>query len=150
MLFAEMVCYYKNEGKSIYQRLQELYKQHGYYVELSEATTFPGLDGMKIMADKMDKLGKAEIKTICGIDVEFKDDLNTSTRTFADGRKEKIDLPKSNVYYYSLTSGDWVCARPSGTEPKLKVYVSACGRSKEEALEKATALIKDIKARVIE
>lgn len=148
MLFAEMVCYYKNVGVSIYQRLQELYAKHGYFVELSEAATFAGLDGMKIMADKMDELGKTEIKEINGEKVVFTDNLNTGVRTYADGRKEKIDLPKSNVYYYSLGS-DWVCARPSGTEPKLKVYVSACGESEEIARNKATALIKEIKGRVI-
>ena len=149
MLFAEMVCYYKNIGVSIYQRLMQLFERHGYYVELSEAATFAGLDGMKVMAEKMEKLGKTEIKEFCGAKVEFTDDLNKGQRTYADGRKEKLDLPKSNVYYYSL-GNDWLCARPSGTEPKLKVYVSACANSAEEARAKAEALIKEMKRKVIE
>lgn len=148
-LFAEMVCYYKNIGVSLYNRLQELYSRHGYYVEKSSATTFKGLDGMRIMAEKMDALGKMKITSFGNADVEYVMNLNTGLKTFSDGRQEKVDLPKSNVYYYALTTGDWVCARPSGTEPKLKVYVSALGKTMNEAEEKATILIKALQEKFL-
>ena len=147
-LFAEMVCYYKDIGVSLYNRLQELYKAHGYYVEKSKATTFPGLDGMRIMAEKMDNLGKTKIDKFQDFEVDYTMNLNNSTKSYSDGRVEKVDFPKSNVYYYALKSGDWVCARPSGTEPKLKVYVSCMGKDLAEAENKATILIKALQEKL--
>ena len=147
-LFAEMVCYYKDIGVSLYNRLQELYKAHGYYVEKSKATTFPGLDGMRIMAEKMDNLGKTKIDKFQDFEVDYTMNLNNSTKSYSDGRVEKVDLPKSNVYYYALKSGDWVCARPSGTEPKLKVYVSCMGKDLAEAENKATILIQALQEKL--
>lgn len=147
-LFAEMVCYYKDIGVSLYNRLQELYKAHGYYVEKSKATTFPGLDGMRIMAEKMDNLGKTKIDKFQDFEVDYTMNLNNSTKSYSDGKVEKVDLPKSNVYYYALKSGDWVCARPSGTEPKLKVYVSCMGKDLAEAENKATILIKALQEKL--
>lgn len=148
-LFAEMVCYYKDIGVSLYNRLQELYRQHGYYVEKSSATTFKGLDGMRIMAEKMNALGKMQITHFGEFEVDYVMNLNTGLKTYSDGRQEKVDLPKSNVYYYSLKSGDWVCARPSGTEPKLKVYVSALGQTPEIAEQKASVLIKALQDKML-
>lgn len=147
-LFAEMVCYYKDIGVSLFNRLQELYKAHGYYVEMSKATTFPGLDGMRIMAEKMDNLGKTKIEKFQDFEVDYTMNLNNSTKTYSDGRVEMVDLPKSNVYYYALKSGDWVCARPSGTEPKLKVYVSCMGKDLAEAEHKANILIKALQEKL--
>lgn len=147
-LFAEMVCYYKNNGVSLYNRLQDLFKIHGYYVEKSSSTSFPGLDGMRIMKEKMDNLGKMNITNFGDYEVRYTMNLNTGIKTYSDGKTEKVNLPKSNVYYYELTSGDWVCARPSGTEPKLKVYVSACGKSHEEASLKADTLIKELQSKM--
>jgi len=141
MLFAEMVCYHKDKGVSIYERLQQLFAKHGYYVEKSQSTVFPGLDGMKDMADKMAALEAATIPELAGVKVLFTDNYNARIRRYADGREEPITLPKSQVMYYALETGDWVCARPSGTEPKLKVYVSAKGESREAAEDKATVLI---------
>ena len=104
---------------------------------------------MRIMAEKMDALGKMKITSFGNADVEYVMNLNTGLKTFSDGRQEKVDLPKSNVYYYALTTGDWVCARPSGTEPKLKVYVSALGKTMNEAEEKATILIKALQEKFL-
>lgn len=149
MLFAEMVCYYKDAGVSIYQRLQQLFAKHGYFTEQSESTMFPGLDGMAVMAAKMDALEQLPIKELAGYDVAYVDNYNARVRTYADGRQQAITLPRSKVMYYALTSGDWVCARPSGTEPKLKVYVSACGATKEESAAKAKVLIAALKEKFL-
>ena len=149
MLFAEMVCYYKDKGVSIYQRLMALFAQHGYYTEKSESTMFPGLDGMAVMAEKMDALEAMRIESLAGYDVAYTDNYNARVRTYADGTQKPITLPRSKVMYYALTSGDWVCARPSGTEPKLKVYVSAKGDSKEAADSKAAVLIAALKEKFL-
>lgn len=141
MLFAEMVCYYKSLNVSLYNRLIELFESFGYFVEKNIALVFKGLDGMKIMADKMDMLAQTEISELDGIKVEYLSNYNDSITTYSDGKQEKILLPKSNVLYYMLDSGDWVCARPSGTEPKLKLYVSASGVNAAEAEQKADKLI---------
>lgn len=141
MLFAEMVCYYKDIGMSVYARLMQLYAQFGYYVEKSESTVFKGLDGMATMAEKMEKLKNTAVAELAGYKVAYTDNYFEQVRTFADGRKESITLPNSPVLYYALTTGDWVCARPSGTEPKLKVYASAKAANKQDATDKATALI---------
>ena len=148
MLFAEMVCFYKNNGVSVFQRLKRLFQKHGHFCEKSIALTFPGLDGMKIMADKMDNLGKKNVTSLCGIEVERTDNYNTRISTYRDGITKPITLPKSNVMYYALSSGDWVCARPSGTEPKLKFYVSACASDQRSAEEKANALLEALKNEV--
>ena len=131
------------------ERLQALFAKHGYYVEKSESTSFPGLDGMAIMAEKMDALEKMRIKELAGYPVAYTDNYNARVRTFADGSTTPITLPQSKVMYYALTSGDWVCARPSGTEPKLKVYVSAKGDSKDAADRKATVLIAALKEKFL-
>ena len=149
MLFAEMVCYYKDNGVSIYQRLQQLFAKFGYYTEQSESTQFPGLDGMTVMAQKMTALETMRIDALAGYSVAFTDNYNARIRTYADGSTQPITLPQSKVMYYALESGDWVCARPSGTEPKLKVYVSARGDTKAEADQKAAVLIAALKERFL-
>ena len=141
MLFAEMVCYYKSIDVSIYQRLQQLFAQHGYYTEKSESTVFPGLDGMATMARKMADLEAMPLDQLAGYKVAYTDNYNARVRTYRDGSTQPITLPQSKVMYYALESGDWVCARPSGTEPKLKVYVSAKGETMQQSRQKADALI---------
>ncbi len=141
MLFAEMVAYYKYIGTSVHQRLQELFKKYGYYVDKNVAITYKGLDGMQKMATIMDTIRNITIKDIAGYNVEFFSDYNTSITTNSDGSTKKILLPKSNVLYYGLEGGDWVCVRPSGTEPKLKVYVSISEKDREKTQKKADAII---------
>ncbi len=141
MLFAEMAAYYKSIHSSITARLDELYRKFGYYTEKNIASSYKGLDGMVEMAEIMKSVRETEFDNIGGYDVEFFSDYSTSTTRYADGRSEKILLPQSNVLYYGLKGGDWVCVRPSGTEPKLKVYVSASADSAEKAEAKANALL---------
>ncbi|NCA67188.1 MAG: phospho-sugar mutase [Clostridia bacterium] len=141
MLFAEMVCYYKSINISIYNRLQQLFEKFGYFVEKSISIAFSGLDGMTIMADKMKKLAATTIRGLAGIDVIYTCNYSDRIKSYSDGRIEKINLPKTDAMYYSLTGGDWVCARPSGTEPKLKLYVSASADNQRDAETKADMLI---------
>ena len=136
MLFAEMVCYYKSIGVSLYARLQEIYQALGYYAEQTISVYFKGLDGMETMAAKTRALRQTDISEIAGYKVVSTLDFLAGEKTDISGKKESIDFPKSDVMKYFLDGGDWVAIRPSGTEPKLKLYVSA---SSKEGVEKAKA-----------
>ena len=149
MLFCDMTCYYYLQGKTIYQRLQELFEEFGYYKELSVSIAFKGLDGMDKMANIMSKLQERFVADLAGNKVENIEDYSSSVRKFASGDTELILLPKSKVILYNLECGDWVCVRPSGTEPKLKMYSSACGKTMDDAIKLANKYIEDIKSIIL-
>ena len=149
MLFAEMVCYYKSIGVSLYARLQEIYASLGYYAEQTISVYFKGLDGMAMMEEKTRDLRKVNITEIAGYKVVSTVDFLAGERTDISGKKEKIDFPKSDVMKYFLEGGDWVAIRPSGTEPKLKLYVSASSKEGiDGAKSKAAALLDYMKGYV--
>ena len=136
MLFAEMVCYYTDKGVKVYDKLIELFEKYGYFVENSKSIFFKGLDGMQKMADIMTKFRQSELKEIAGTKVVSKTDLNVGKKYNCDGTVEDVDLPKTNVVKWDLGSEEWACVRPSGTEPKLKIYVSTNADDKQTAAEK--------------
>ena len=103
---------------------------------------------MAIMAEKTRALREVKITEIAGYKVESTVDFLASEKTDSSGKKEKIDFPESDVMKFFLEGGDWVTIRPSGTEPKLKLYVSAHASSKEEAAEKAAVLLDNMKGYV--
>ncbi len=148
MLFAEMVCYYKSIGVSLYSRLQEIYKTLGYYAEQTISVYFKGLDGMATMAAKTRALRGVEIREIAGYKVVSTVDFLAGESTDISGKKQKINFPKSDVMKYFLEGGDWVTIRPSGTEPKLKLYVSASAADKKSAADKAAKLLDYMKGYV--
>jgi phosphoglucomutase len=146
MLFAEMVCYYKSINITIYQRLQELFKKFGYYKDMSVSTTYSGIDGMDKMAAIMNKLHNTVIKNIGNEKVLFVSDYEKRITVYNDGKTKAITLSKTNALYYGLNDNNWMCVRPSGTEPKLKIYVSISDNtSMEKATDKAEYLIKCMK-----
>lgn len=136
MLFAEMVCYYTDMGVKVYDKLQELFGKFGYFVENSKSIFFKGLDGMQNMADIMTKFRQSQLKEIAGVKVVSKTDLNVSKKYNSDGTVDDVDLPKTNVVKWDLGNDEWACVRPSGTEPKLKIYVSTNAGDKQTAAEK--------------
>lgn len=136
MLFAEMVCYYTDKGVKVYDKLIELFEKYGYFVENSKSIFFKGLDGMQKMADIMTKFRQSQLKEIAGSKVVSKTDLNVSKKYNSDGTVEDVDLPKTNVVKWDLGNDEWACVRPSGTEPKLKIYVSTNASDKQTASEK--------------
>ena len=136
MLFAEMVCYYTDKGVKVYDKLQELFGKFGYFVENSKSIFFKGLDGMQKMADIMTMFRQSQLKEIADTKVVSKTDLNVGKKYKADGTVEDIDLPKTNVVKWDLGNDEWACVRPSGTEPKLKIYVSTNASDKQTASEK--------------
>ncbi len=133
MTFAEMVCYFESKGISVYDVLQGIYKKFGYYVEKAKSITFGGLDGMQKMADIMNEIRSTSFTEIAGVKVLAQSDFVTRKKTYACGKVEDIDLPKTNAFKIHLENGDWICVRPSGTEPKLKFYVATSKPTQAEA-----------------
>ena len=125
MIFAEMICYYDSLHLSLWQVLQALYEKYGYYAERSASVAFGGVDGMRKMKDIMAKLRAQQFDVIEGTRVEAVSDLSAGVKRYVDGREEGTGLPATNALKIHLAGGDWICARPSGTEPKLKFYAAA-------------------------
>lgn len=137
VMFAEMTMYLEEKGIGVYGRLKQIFDEYGTHVERNSSVTYKGLAGMEIMAGVMAKLRATEVKELGGELVEAVSDYLARKTVYADGRIEDITLPKSDVLYYRLTDGQFVCVRPSGTEPKLKIYVLAHSESKANELEQA-------------
>lgn len=147
MLICEMAAYYKTQGKSLAEVMDDIYDEFGYYYNTVSSYTFEGASGMEKMAAIMDGLRNNAPSSFSSMDVTVIDDYKTSVSTvLADNSTSKIDLPKSNVLAYTLTDGNKIIVRPSGTEPKIKAYITAIGKTKEEAKEIADRLIADADA----
>ncbi len=133
MLICEMAAYYKTKNMNLVDVMNSLYKDFGYYANAVESYTFEGAAGMEKMAGIMDSLRSAAPKAIAGMDVVAVSDYKIGRTVFTDGREEPIDLPKSNVLAFMLNNGNKVIVRPSGTEPKIKAYITAIGTDRESA-----------------
>ncbi len=144
MLCAEMVCYYTYIDKTVYRRLQEIYDKYGYVLDLNVSIQYSGLNAMKEMNAVVDALKTERVEKFGAFGVEAVRDYSASVRRTADGAVETLDIPKTNCVYYELTGGSFVCVRPSGTEPKLKIYYSVKAKSEE----KAHAALKEIQSDV--
>lgn len=138
MLIAEAGAYYKSLGKTLYEVLQELYQTYGYFAEKLETRTLKGIEGVQLIAGIMSTWREQAPGEIAGISL-------TRTEDFSLGL---YDLPKENVLKYHLEDGSWFCLRPSGTEPKIKIYFAVQGESHEDAQRKIAALTSDIMTRI--
>lgn len=146
MLVCEMASYYHTKGKSLIDVLNDIYEEYGIYVNRVQSFEFKGASGMKAMSDIMSSLRENPPKQITGLEVLEVSDYESSTRTNTqDGKVSKIELPKSNVLSYKLPNGSGVIVRPSGTEPKIKVYVTACEKTREKASNLYENLLEDMK-----
>ncbi len=142
MLICEMAAYYKKQNQSLLQVYAALCEEHGYYVHQLANAEFEGADGMQIMADLMQGLRDNRPTTFAGKQVvAFADYQESYMLDYATGEKAVLKLPKSNVLTFSLEDGASVIFRPSGTEPKIKAYVTATGATEAEAQALAAALI---------
>lgn len=141
MIIIEMAAYYKTQGKTLVDVMNGLYEKHGMYLNTLLNFGFEGADGMKKMADMMESMRNNPPKEIGGIKVVNAEDYLTSKSTdTVSGEVTEITLPKSNVLSYSLEDANKVVVRPSGTEPKIKIYITAHSDTRENA-EKLTAVI---------
>lgn len=136
MLIAEMAAYYKKQGKSLTEVIDSLYDKYGYYLNRTLDFYFEGASGMDKMAEIMNSLRENAPAEIDGKKViAVSDYLLSKTTNLETNETESIELPKSNVLSYSLEGGNAVIVRPSGTEPKIKLYLTSVGTSKENTLE---------------
>ena len=140
MLICEMAAYYKTKNMNLVDVMNSLYDKFGYYCNEVKSYTFEGAQGMEKMAQIMDTLRQNPPKAIGDFIVTAVSDYKTSKTTFTDGKEEKIELPKSNVLAFALENGNKVIVRPSGTEPKIKAYLTAIGNDKESASKIAKTL----------
>lgn len=136
MLICEMAAYYRSVGSSLKERLEELYRDYGRYLNAVDSFEFPGLSGMDKMASIMEKLRTEPPKEFAGkAVVKVKDYEKT----------EETGLPRANVLIYELSDGATVIVRPSGTEPKIKAYYTTLGKDLEEAKKEKEALAAAVK-----
>ncbi len=140
MLICEMAAYYKTQGLSLLDKLASIFNEHGYYFNSQKSFSFEGQTGMQKMENIMENLRNNPPKQISQYNVIAVSDYLKSTKTDIDGNITKIDLPKSNVIEFVLEGGSKVILRPSGTEPKIKVYLIAVDNNKDLA----TTKLKDI------
>ncbi len=133
----EMAAWYASQGMTLYDALQALFEKYGYYGEKTLNLVMPGLDGLKKMADLMAGLRAQPPVEIAGVAVrEQKDYQDGSVVRVSDGVRSAMELSGSNVLRYEMADGTSLIVRPSGTEPKVKVYILANGESKAACDEK--------------
>mgnify|MGYP004525697085 FL=1 len=149
MLICEMAAFYKNEGKTLLDVINSLYAEHGMVYSSQNSFTFEGAAGMKKMQGIMDYLRALPPKKIGENSVIAISDYETSEKTeLKTGKKTVITLPRSNVLYYDLDeNGSNLIVRPSGTEPKIKVYITSIDADKEKAESRAELWLWDMKKR---
>ena len=148
MLCAEMVCYYTYKGTTVFDRLNEIYKTYGYVLDCNVSIQYEGLNAMKEMNAVVDALKTQPVEKFDIYEVAcFRDYSKDEKTDLATGEKSAIGSPKCNCVYYELKNGSFVCVRPSGTEPKLKIYYSVKANNKadaEAALSKLQASVKEL------
>lgn len=145
-LIAEMALWHKSCGRTLYQALVDLWSEYGFYEDKLLSITMAGQSGQRQIDEIMENLRENYRSLLAGEDVALWEDYRSSTRTrFTDGEREILTLPKSNVVKCIFSSGDWFVLRPSGTEPKIKLYLSVRAKTEKQAharmahLEKLTA-----------
>ena len=134
LIICEMAAYYRSIGSSVYKALQEIYQKFGFYLNKVDSYTFEGLRGMDKMKEIMSALRANPLMKLGDYEVEAREDYKTLVhKDEKTGRVTDIKLPSSNILVYMLQGGHQVIIRPSGTEPKIKVYYSIKGKDRREA-----------------
>ena len=147
MCLCEVAAWCKKNGMTLYDMMLDVYEKYGYYMETQYSITLKGIDGSKQIAAIMDKLRNNPPKKFGDLDVvSVRDYDNNKIVELATGKETETGLPKSNVLYFDLTNDSWCCARPSGTEPKIKFYMGVKGTSIADAEAKVAALTEAVKA----
>lgn len=144
MLFAEMVCYYTYHKIGVYQRLQELYDKYGYNLCHTESIAYSGINAMDEMNAVVNKMKTVMPEALGGLKVFALRDYSICERKLSNGVVEKIDCAPTNAVYYELSNGGFACIRPSGTEPKLKIYYSLNASDKAIAENSLSAVKSDL------
>lgn len=146
MLICEMAAYYKKQGKTLAQVIDAMYEEYGYYKNTTLSFSFDGAAGMQKMADIMASLRADSPTEVSGMKVvRFADFKESVEKDLVAGTDKVIDLPKSNVLAYYLEGNNAAIVRPSGTEPKIKIYVTAVGKDKADAQRITDLIVDDMK-----
>ncbi len=149
MCLCEMAAWCKKHGKTVWDQMLGLYEKYGYFKETQYTITLKGIEGSKQIAAIMDKLRSDLPKEFGELKVvEVRDYDRNKIVNMESGEERETGLPQSNVIYFDLTNDSWCCARPSGTEPKLKFYMGVKGSSLEDAQEKVEKLTEALKAHI--
>jgi len=149
MCLCEVAAWCKKNGKTVWDQMLQMYEDYGYFKEDLYTITLKGIDGSKQIAEIMEKLRNnppkafGDLKVVAMRDYQYDKVINLDT-----GEETTTGLPKSNVLYFDLTNDSWCCARPSGTEPKIKFYMGVKGTGLKDAEEKNAKLTADLKAMI--
>lgn len=146
VLLAEVAAYYKKQGKTLYDGLQEIFEEYGYYAEKTISVTLSGLEGAAKIKEMMATFRQAAPTEFANIPVAITEDFQALTKVFVSGEKETLTTPPSNVLKYILADESWIAVRPSGTEPKIKFYIGVKADSSEAAEQKISDLQAAIEA----
>ena len=151
MMLCEAAVWYGTQGKSLYDVLQDIYAEYGYYDEKVKSYTLSGKEGMEKIASAMRRLAEEPFASVAGkITVVYEDHNKQLRKDLTTGVESPTGLPKSNALRYLLPGGEWVTIRPSGTEPKLKLYIGAVGKTDEECAKSARELLEFMDEKILE
>ena len=134
MALCEAACYYQSKNETLWDQMINIYEKYGYYRETQVAIVLEGAEGAQKIQEMMSNMRNTPIERIGDYKVlTFKDIDRDYVKNMVTGEETKTGLPKSNVLYYELEDNNWCCVRPSGTEPKIKLYMGVKGKTEEEA-----------------
>ena len=149
MMLAEAAAYYKKQGLTLWDQMINIYEKYGYYKEAQVSTVLKGAEGAEKIKELMNNLRENPPKSFGDFEIEAIRDYTLGIRKdLKTGKEEKITLPKSNVLYYELANNEWCCARPSGTEPKVKFYMGVKGKTMEDADARLESLKEEVLKKV--
>ncbi len=149
MALCEAACYYKSKGKTLWDAMNDIYEKYGYYKETQVSIVMEGAEGAQKIKDMMTKMRNTPVEKIGDYKVlTFKDIDTDIVKDMQTGEITKTGLPRSNVLYYQLEDDAWCCVRPSGTEPKIKLYMGVKGKSEVDSINKLE-LLKDAMIEIV-
>ena len=143
MLICEMADYYKEKNLNLLVALDNIYKKYGYHREKLESMELKGFDGLEKIKKIMACLRENKLKEINGLKIKSFSDYKMGIKKFFNGEIMELKLPKSDVIYFEFEDDSWICVRPSGTEPKLKIYFGVVGKNLIDADKKLDLLSKN-------
>lgn len=151
MALAEAAAYYKSKGMNLWDAMVAMYERYGYYKDDIKSITLKGIEGLAKIQEILDTLRKNPPTEIAGYKVlKARDYMADTVKDMETGEVVPTGLPSSNVLYYDMPDGTWLCVRPSGTEPKVKFYYGVKGTSLEDADAKSAAMGKEVLAMIDE
>lgn len=151
LLASETAMHYKQQGKTLFEALDGLYEEYGYYRETLHSFIFKGKEGTETMKNFLDTFRKSPLELNDGFQLERVEDyLEETVYDKRTGTEKPTGLPKSNVLKYVMTDGSWFCLRPSGTEPKLKLYFGVKGETEEDAENKLKVIVEPLLKKIQE